>query len=65
MTKTVEELLAALTPDQKSGLSWGDRGDGKHWQARHGGRTTIGNGGPYPSAQAAIRAVLGLEGSLR
>lgn len=55
----LDQLLASLTPDQRRGLSWGDLGDGKHWHARWGSQTTIDNGGPYPSAQAAILAVLG------
>lgn len=61
MTQNVAELLASLTPDQRKGLSWGDRGGGQYWHARWGDRSTIGNGGPYASASEAVRAVLGME----
>jgi hypothetical protein len=52
-------LLCTLSDDERAGLSWGDRGGGLHWQARHGDKTTIGNGGPFASAADAIRSVLG------
>lgn len=61
MTNEVSEILRGLSPEQRCGLSWGDRGDGQHWHARWRDRTTIGNGGPYRTAAQAISAVLDLE----
>jgi hypothetical protein len=57
----LSDLLASLTPQQRCGLSWGDRAGGQHWQARWNERSTIGRGGPYLTAEDAIRAVLSLE----
>ncbi len=37
-------------------LTWGDRGGGMYWQARCCNFTTIGNGGPYNTAEEAKEA---------
>lgn len=60
MSEEVSKLLASLTQEQRTGLSWGDRGAGRYWHARWGDKSTIGNGGPYTTASDAIRAVLGI-----
>lgn len=60
MSAELSNLLRSLSPEQRDGLSWGDRGRGMGWQARHGETTTIGGGGPYSHPADAIRAVLGI-----
>jgi len=66
--KTIESALLSkpaagtipLTAEQfekvDHNLTWGDRGGGHYWQARCCDFTTIGNGGPYNTAEEAKSA---------
>lgn len=42
--------------EKKHELTWGDRGGGHYWQANCCGHSTIGNGGPYNTAEEAQEA---------
>lgn len=57
---TLAKAIAMVPEKYRTQVSWGDRGGGQPWQARVGPYSTIGNGGPYRTAEQAIFAAIQL-----
>ncbi len=53
---TPEDAKGDVPAERGHDQTWGDRGGGQYWQSRCCNFTTIGNGGPYNTAEEAKAA---------
>jgi hypothetical protein len=58
-------LSSIAVASVKHDLTWGDRGGGQNWQASCCGKSTVGKGGPYATADEAKLAAQQLCGNHR